>query len=96
MLNEGVLFKRKCINAVKHTNEVYQRRLNQLMMEYQRLKSESSSSKVSSDACTQKKKDDAMVITSLTPQKSNFLGITFCCLLCSFADLYKMTDHRSR
>uniref|UniRef100_A0A3Q4I6R0 Coiled-coil domain-containing protein 151-like n=1 Tax=Neolamprologus brichardi TaxID=32507 RepID=A0A3Q4I6R0_NEOBR len=49
MLNEGVLFKRKCINAVKHTNEVYQRRLNQLKMEYQKLKSESSSSKVSSD-----------------------------------------------
>uniref|UniRef100_A0A3P8Q0N0 ODAD1 central coiled coil region domain-containing protein n=1 Tax=Astatotilapia calliptera TaxID=8154 RepID=A0A3P8Q0N0_ASTCA len=44
-----LLFKRKCINAVKHTNEVYQRRLNQLKMEYQRLKSESSSSKVSSD-----------------------------------------------
>ncbi|XP_039860470.1 coiled-coil domain-containing protein 151 isoform X3 [Simochromis diagramma] len=60
MLNEGVLFKRKCINAVKHTNEVYQRRLNQLKMEYQRLKSESSSSKVSSDAHTRKKKDDAM------------------------------------
>lgn len=72
MLNEGVLFKRKCINAVKHTNEVYQRRLNQLKMEYQRLKSESSSSKVSSDARTRKKKDDAMVITSLTPQKIKF------------------------
>lgn len=72
MLNEGVLFKRKCINVVKHTNEVYQRRLNQLKMEYQRLKSESSSSKVSSDARTRKKKDDAMVITSLTPQKIKF------------------------
>lgn len=81
MLNEGVLFKRKCINAVKHTNEVYQRRLNQLKMEYQRLKSESSS-KVSSDARTRKKKDDAMVITSLTPQKNQiFLGLLFvvCC-----------------
>lgn len=82
MLNEGVLFKRKCINAVKHTNEVYQPRLNQLKMEYQRLKSESSSSKVSSDARTRKKKDDAMVITSLTPQKNQiFLGLLFvvCC-----------------
>lgn len=82
MLNEGVLFKRKCINAVKHTNEVYQRRLNQLKMEYQRLKSESSSSKVSSDARTRKKKDDAMVITSLTPPKNQiFLGLLFvvCC-----------------
>lgn len=83
MLNEGVLFKRKCINAVKHTNEVYQRRLNQLKMEYQRLKSESSSSKVSSDARTRKKKDDAMVITSLTPPPKNliFLGLLFvvCC-----------------
>lgn len=65
MLNEGVLFKRKCINAVKHTNEVYQRRLNQLKMEYQRLKSESSSSKVSSDARTRKKKDDAMKLWTL-------------------------------
>lgn len=82
MLNEGVLFKRKCINAVEHTKEVYQRRLNQLKMEYQRLKSESSSSKVSSDARTRKKKDDAMVITSLTPQKNQiFLGLFFvvCC-----------------
>lgn len=86
MLNEGVLFKRKCINAVKHTNEVYQRCLNQLKMEYQRLKSESSSSKVSSDARTRKKKDDAMVITSLTPpQKIKFFWdyfLLFVVLIC--------------
>lgn len=64
-LNERVLFKRKCINALKHTNEIYQCRFNQLKMEYQRLKSESSSGEVSYDARTWKKKDDAMKLRAL-------------------------------
>ncbi len=54
----------KRLNALKHTTQTYQRRLEGLKMEYHRMKPEGSGGAQSADARTRKKEEDAMVVTS--------------------------------
>lgn len=60
-----VLSKTKRLNALKHTTQTYQQRLDELKMEYERLRPEGSSGAMSSDAWARKKEEDAMVVTFL-------------------------------
>lgn len=64
VLDQKVLAKMKRLNALKHTTQTHQRRLEDLKMEYQRMKPEGSSGAQSADARTRKKEEDAMVVTS--------------------------------
>lgn len=59
----------KRVNALKHTTQIHQRRLEELKMEYQRIKPEGSSGAQSADARTRKKEEDAMVVTSQAHEK---------------------------
>ncbi|XP_038570195.1 coiled-coil domain-containing protein 151 [Micropterus salmoides] len=60
VLDQKVLAKMKRLNALKHTTQTHQRRLEDLKMEYQRMKPEGSSGAQSADARTRKKEEDAM------------------------------------
>lgn len=53
----------KRLNALKHTTQTYQQCLEELKMEYQRMKPEGSSGGQSADARARKKEEDAMVGT---------------------------------
>ncbi|KAM8879152.1 coiled-coil domain-containing protein 151 isoform 2-T2 [Spinachia spinachia] len=64
-LDQRVLAKKKRLNALKHTTQTHQRRLEELKMEYQRMKPQSSSGAPSPDACIWKKEEDAMNLRAL-------------------------------
>ncbi|XP_040891792.1 coiled-coil domain-containing protein 151 [Toxotes jaculatrix] len=64
-LDQRVLTKVKRLNALKHTTQTYQQRLEELKMEYQRMKPEGSSGAQSADARTRKKEEDAMTLRGL-------------------------------
>lgn len=61
-LDQKVLSKIKHLNALKHSTQTQQRRLEELQLEYQRMKPEASGGAQSPDACTRKKEEDAMVV----------------------------------
>ncbi|XP_041839650.1 coiled-coil domain-containing protein 151 isoform X2 [Melanotaenia boesemani] len=65
MLEKRVLGKTKRLNAQKHTNQTFQRRLDELKMEYEKLKPEGSSRTRSTDARALEKEEDAMKIRAL-------------------------------
>ncbi|XP_032383331.1 coiled-coil domain-containing protein 151 isoform X2 [Etheostoma spectabile] len=60
-LDQRVLSKMKRLNALKHTTQTHQRRLEELKMRYQRMKPEGSSGAPSADARAQKQEEDAML-----------------------------------
>ncbi|XP_054460927.1 LOW QUALITY PROTEIN: coiled-coil domain-containing protein 151 [Anoplopoma fimbria] len=64
-LDQKVLSKMKRLNALKHTTQTHQRRLEELKTECQRLKPEGSSAAPSADARTRKKEEDAMNLRAL-------------------------------
>lgn len=74
VLDQRVLFKTKRLNAMKHTTQTYERRLEQLQMEYQRMKPGGSSGAMSADARARKKEEDAMVVTCLTPGEMTIIA----------------------
>lgn len=61
-LDQKVLSKIKHLNALKHSTQTQQRRLEELQLEYQRMKPEASGGAQSPDARTRKKEEDAMVV----------------------------------
>ncbi|XP_034058366.1 coiled-coil domain-containing protein 151 [Gymnodraco acuticeps] len=64
-LDQRVLSKTKRLNALKHTTQTFQCRLDELKKEYQRSKPEGSSGAVSADARARKKEEDAMKLRAL-------------------------------
>lgn len=84
MLERSVLSKKKSLNALKHITQTKQCRLEELMLEYQRLQPEGSSGAQYADARTFKKEEDAMVITTV--------AVFFCVCVwffwCSIAHVY--------
>ncbi|KAL6110535.1 odad3 [Pungitius sinensis] len=64
-LDQRVLAKKKQLNALKHATQTHQRRLEELRMEYQRMKPESTSGAPSPDAGVWKKEEDAMNLRAL-------------------------------
>ncbi|XP_032383325.1 coiled-coil domain-containing protein 151 isoform X1 [Etheostoma spectabile] len=64
-LDQRVLSKMKRLNALKHTTQTHQRRLEELKMRYQRMKPEGSSGAPSADARAQKQEEDAMKLRAL-------------------------------
>uniref|UniRef100_A0A3Q3IRA0 ODAD1 central coiled coil region domain-containing protein n=1 Tax=Monopterus albus TaxID=43700 RepID=A0A3Q3IRA0_MONAL len=64
-LDQRVLSKTKRLNALKHTTQTYQRCLEDLKMEYKRVKPEGSRGAQSADARTRKKDEDAMNLRAL-------------------------------
>ncbi|KAK5899884.1 hypothetical protein CesoFtcFv8_009312 [Champsocephalus esox] len=64
-LDQRVLSKTKRLNALKHTTQTFQCRLDELKKEYQRSKPECSSGAVSADARARKKEEDAMKLRAL-------------------------------
>ncbi|KAM8721811.1 outer dynein arm-docking complex subunit 3-like [Acanthopagrus schlegelii] len=65
MLERSVLSKKKKFNALKHITQTKQRCLEELKLEYQRLKPEGSSGAQYADARTLKKEEDAMTLRAL-------------------------------
>uniref|UniRef100_UPI0037E7DB07 coiled-coil domain-containing protein 151 n=1 Tax=Semicossyphus pulcher TaxID=241346 RepID=UPI0037E7DB07 len=64
-LDQSVLSKKKCLNALKHTTQTYKRHLEQLKMDYLRMKPVDSSGAQSADARIQKKGEDTMRLRAL-------------------------------
>ncbi|KAM7393749.1 hypothetical protein PAMP_020598 [Pampus punctatissimus] len=64
-LDQRVLSKMKRLNALKHTTQTYQRRLDELRMEYQRNKSEGGNGARSADKRAWKREEDAMNLRAL-------------------------------
>ncbi|XP_068445259.1 coiled-coil domain-containing protein 151 [Clinocottus analis] len=64
-LDQKVLSKIKRLNAIKHTTQTQQRRLDVLKMECQRIKPEGGRGALSADARTRKKEEDAMNLRAL-------------------------------
>nr|XP_033480827.1 coiled-coil domain-containing protein 151 isoform X2 [Epinephelus lanceolatus]XP_033480833.1 coiled-coil domain-containing protein 151-like isoform X2 [Epinephelus lanceolatus] len=64
-LDQRVLSKMKRLNALKHTTQTCKRRLEELNVEYQRLKPEGSRGAQSADARVRKKEEDAMKLRAL-------------------------------
>ncbi|XP_033480826.2 coiled-coil domain-containing protein 151 [Epinephelus lanceolatus] len=64
-LDQRVLSKMKRLNALKHTTQTCKRRLEELNVEYQRLKPEGSRGVQSADARVRKKEEDAMKLRAL-------------------------------
>ncbi|XP_068585058.1 coiled-coil domain-containing protein 151 isoform X2 [Cebidichthys violaceus] len=64
-LEQRVLSKVQRLNALKHTTQTHQRRLEELKMEYQRRKPEGGGGAPSADARAQKKEEDAMNLRAL-------------------------------
>lgn len=62
MLEQKVLQKTKRLNALKHTTQTLERRLEDVKMEQERIKSKCSGKAQSADARSRSKKDDAMVV----------------------------------
>ncbi|KAM9313774.1 coiled-coil domain-containing protein 151 [Pholidichthys leucotaenia] len=65
VLEQKVLSKRKRLNALKHTTQTYQQRLEELKKEYQRMKPEGGNGTKSADARTRKKEEDTMRLRAL-------------------------------
>ena len=82
MLERSVLSKKKKFNALKHITQTKQRRLEELKLEYQRLKPEGSSGAQYADARTLKKEEDAMVVTTM------IVVFVFFLVWCSIAHIY--------
>ena len=82
MLEQSVLSKKKRLNALKHTNQTQKRLLEELKMEYQRLKPEGSGGAQSADASILKKEEDAMVLTTM---------VVFFCLFVLFFGVHIYT-----
>ncbi|XP_049900543.1 coiled-coil domain-containing protein 151 isoform X1 [Epinephelus moara] len=64
-LDQRVLSKMKRLNALKHTTQTRKRHLEELNVEYQRLKPEGSRGAQSADARVRKKEEDAMKLRAL-------------------------------
>ncbi|XP_042340178.1 coiled-coil domain-containing protein 151 [Plectropomus leopardus] len=64
-LDQKVLSKTKRLNALKHTSQTLQRRLEELNLEYQRMRPEGGSGAQSADARMRKKEEDAMKLRAL-------------------------------
>ncbi|XP_041790100.1 coiled-coil domain-containing protein 151 [Chelmon rostratus] len=64
-LDQRVLSKIKRLNALKHTTQTHQHRLDDLKKEYQRMKPEGSGGAQSADARIRKKEEDAMNLRAL-------------------------------
>ncbi|KAM9770133.1 coiled-coil domain-containing protein 151 [Menidia menidia] len=64
-LDQKVLAKTKRLNALKHTTQTYQRRLDDLKVEYERMKPKEVSRAKSAGPRTLKKEEDAMKLRSL-------------------------------
>ncbi|XP_060923402.1 coiled-coil domain-containing protein 151 [Limanda limanda] len=64
-VEQSMLTKKKRLNALKHTTQTYQQRLEELRVVQQRLKPEGSRGAQSSDARTRKKEEDAMNLRAL-------------------------------
>lgn len=79
MLEQSVMSKKKRLNALKHTNQTQKRRLEELKIEYQRLKPEGSGGAQSADARILKREEDAMVVTTM---------VVFFLVWCSNAHVY--------
>ncbi|XP_047220813.1 coiled-coil domain-containing protein 151 isoform X2 [Girardinichthys multiradiatus] len=60
LLDQKVLSKTKRVNALKHTTQTYQQRIDELNMEEERMKQEHRGAAASSDAWTCEKEEDAM------------------------------------
>lgn len=73
-LDQRVLSKMKRLNAVKHTTQTHQCRLDQLKTEYQRMRPEGRGGAPSADVRTRKKEEDAMNLRALenSLEKSQF------------------------
>lgn len=54
----------KRLNALKHTTQTQQHRLEELHLEFQRMKPEASDGAQSADAHMRKKEEDAMVVST--------------------------------
>ncbi|XP_053189467.1 coiled-coil domain-containing protein 151 [Scomber japonicus] len=64
-LDQRVLSKMKRLNVLKHTTQTYQRHLEEMKMEYQRMKPEGSSGAQSADVRARKREEDAMKLRAL-------------------------------
>ncbi|XP_053274473.1 coiled-coil domain-containing protein 151 [Pleuronectes platessa] len=64
-VEQSMLTKKKRLNALKHTTQTYQQRLEELRVVQQRLKPEGSRGAQSSDTRTRKKEEDAMNLRAL-------------------------------
>ncbi|XP_076585375.1 coiled-coil domain-containing protein 151 [Chaetodon auriga] len=64
-LDQRVLSTTKRLNALKHTTQTHQQRLEELKVEYQRMKPEGSGGAQSADARIRKKEEDAMNLRAL-------------------------------
>ncbi|XP_034425041.1 coiled-coil domain-containing protein 151 [Hippoglossus hippoglossus] len=64
-VEQSMLTKKKRLNALKHTTQTYQQRLEELRVDQQRLKPEGSRGAQSADARTRKKEEDAMNLRAL-------------------------------
>ncbi|MEQ2267253.1 hypothetical protein XENORESO_003580 [Xenotaenia resolanae] len=65
LLDQKVLSKTKRVNALKHTTQTYQQRIDELNMEEERMKQERRGAAASSDAWTCEKEEDAMNLRAL-------------------------------
>ncbi|XP_035034863.2 coiled-coil domain-containing protein 151 isoform X1 [Hippoglossus stenolepis] len=64
-VEQSMLTKKKRLNALKHTTQTYQQRLEELRVDQQRLKPEGSRGAQSADVRTRKKEEDAMNLRAL-------------------------------
>lgn len=64
--DQKVLSKMKRLNALKHTTQTQQRRLEKLQLEYQRMKPKAGSGAQSADAHIRKREEDAMVVSTFS------------------------------
>ncbi|XP_062244098.1 coiled-coil domain-containing protein 151 [Platichthys flesus] len=64
-VEQSMLTKKKRLNALKHTTQTYQQRLEELRVVQQRMKPEGSRGAQSSDTRTRKKEEDAMNLRAL-------------------------------
>lgn len=83
-LDQRVLSKMKRLNVLKHTTQTYQRHLEEVKMEHQRMKPEGSSGAQSADVRARKREEDAMVVTSGSRRdQQNMIIVTVIFTWCS-------------
>lgn len=70
-----MLSNRKRLNALKHGTEIYERRREELKMEYRRMKPEHSVAPPG--VHTLKKEENAMVVTSLIQKQKSVIASEF-------------------
>lgn len=73
-----VLNKRKRLDALKHATRTQQRRLEELQLEYQRVKKAAGARAKHCDARTRKKEEDAMVVLIIQRCASILYNIQHC------------------